>query len=421
MAFMSSPALRRRADEARLRASVAVARGVGLASKAAGRGSGVSIRGKVIERLAPSALHQLLNGRRSLLVTGTNGKTTTTHFLTAAMGGPERVVTNADGANLRYGIVSALATAPRERCAVLETDERVVAPVLHEGSTDVLVILNLSRDQMDRHHELPSMAKSWIAALEELGDDAPLVVATVDDPLVVWAAQAAPRQIWVDANSTWSEDAALCPRCGAVLERGPKRWSCTGCALERPRPDWTIEDQVAIGPDGQRYPLQLQVPGAHNVGNAVCALAAAASQGVDPAVAARRLESVTTPAGRYATVSFGDERSRLLLAKNPAGWATSLPLAQAPTIVLAVDSQYADGRDVSWLYDVDFEALAARDARIIATGYRWADLSTRLSYAGVQHRAEPDLARAVRGNTGEVDIVATYTAFQILRKLGGLA
>ena len=130
------------------------------------------------------------------------------------------------------------------------------------------------------------------------------------------------------------------------------------------------------------------------------------------------MRTVTSPAGRYATTTFGNTTVRLLLAKNPAGWAGSLPLATSQTVVLAIDSAAADGRDVSWLWDVNYEQLAGR--HVIATGPRAQDLSVRLLYAGVDHSVVPDLAEAMAGHDAPVDVIATYTPFQRLRKLGGL-
>ena len=405
---------------ARLAVAIGAGRAASAASRLARRGAGVSIRGRVIQTLAPDALGQLLAGKTSLLVTGTNGKTTTTHFLTAALS--ERVVvTNADGANLQYGIISALSTRPRAEMAVLETDERAVAEVLSKGTTAVLTILNLSRDQLDRNHEITSLAKAWIKALEELGAEGPVVVASNEDPLVVWAASAGRKVIWIDTDAAWTQDGALCPACGAVLERpADAGWRCPGCGLAKPEPSYRVQGATIVGPQGQRWTPQLRVPGSFNIGNAACALAAAVVVGADPDDAISRMDTVEAPAGRFGEVSFDGERSRLLLAKNPAGWATVLPLATAPTVVLAIDSQFADGRDVSWLWDVDFESLAERDSTVIVTGFRAWDMAVRLTYAGVPYRVVPEVTDAVRGHQGRVDVVTTYTPFQVLRKLGGL-
>jgi UDP-N-acetylmuramyl tripeptide synthase len=128
------------------------------------------------------------------------------------------------------------------------------------------------------------------------------------------------------------------------------------------------------------------------------------------------MRTVTSPAGRFATARVGNTTARLLLAKNPAGWAEALPLAQTQTVILAIDSAAADGRDVSWLWDVDYERLVGRS--VIATGRRAQDLAVRLRYAGVDYRCVPDLAAALADHPEPVDVIATYTPFQRLRRMG---
>ncbi|WP_328823933.1 Mur ligase family protein [Microlunatus kandeliicorticis] len=373
------------------------------------------------------------------MVSGTNGKTTTTHLLAAAVreqlratGVPEdRLVHNADGANLHHGIASALSERPRATTAVLETDERVVADLIRLGRPEVLVLLNFSRDQLDRHHEITALGRSWRIALERAGADGPVVVANADEPLIVWAAQTAHRVVYVDTATQWTQDASLCPACGAMLLREQPDhvggrggwWRCSSCDLAQPTASWRVVEDTVVGPDGRVWRPELQLPGAFNVSNAACALAGADVFGVDPEIAVRGMRTVTAPAGRFGTARFGDVTARLLLAKNPAGWAEALPLARTGTVVLAIDSAAADGRDVSWLWDVEYEQLAGRT--VVATGPRAQDLAVRLTYAGVEHRCVPDLAEALAAagagdQDAPVDVIATYTPFQRLRKMGGL-
>lgn len=412
-----------------LRLSVAIGAGrlAARASQAMGRGSGASIRGQVMLRIDPHAFGALLHGRRIAAVSGTNGKTTTTHLLTAAVRAslpdePDRVVTNADGANLLGGVASALSESPQSDIAILETDERIVKEVIRQGRPEVLVLLNFSRDQLDRHHEIKALARSWREALIEAGHAGPHVVANACDPLVVWAAAAAHSTTYVDTGSGWSQDAALCPECGATLIHdelaGREHWSCPGCWMTQPEATFVVTgDDVVAGP--VTHHLDLQVPGRFNRSNAACALAAAIQLGVDPATALAGMHTVTSPAGRYGIGTFGTTKARLLLAKNPAGWAESLPLAVSDPLVLAIDSAAADGRDVSWLWDVDYEQLCGR--HVVCTGPRAQDLAVRLSYAGVEHSVEQDLDKALRDRDRDLDCIATYTPFQRLRTLGGLA
>lgn len=426
----ADPAPRRTpVQQARLFAGILAGEAAALASRLAGRGSGASIRGQILTRVDPLALAKLLPGRRIAMVSGTNGKTTTTHLLAAAVRqglGPraDRLVTNADGANLHYGIASALSRAPRADLAVLETDERVVADVVRLGHPEVLVLLNFSRDQLDRHHEIKSLGTAWLRSLEAAGADGPVVVANATEPLIVWAARGAKEVVWVDTQNVWHADSVLCPVCGSTIvtetdAAGAERWDCTGCELTQPVATWRVVDGRIIDPDGISHDPQLQVPGAFNVSNAACALAAAAVMGVPVETALTGMRQVTSPAGRFATTTISGTTARLLLAKNPAGWAEALPIMATDTVVLAIDSVAADGKDVSWLWDVDFEQLAGRT--VVASGPRAYDLAIRLKYAEVEHRVEPDLGRALAGHDQPVDVIATYTPFQKLRKMGGLA
>ena len=426
---------RRLSPSSRLRLATAVGAGrlAATVSRLTGKGSGASIRGQVITRIDPDAFAKLLAGRRIAAVSGTNGKTTTSHLLTAAVRAAlepresKRVVTNADGANLHYGIASALSQSPGADIAILETDERVVADMVRLGRPEVLVLLNFSRDQLDRNHEIKKLARSWRDALEQSGADGPVVVANAEEPLVVWAAQTARTVVWVDTASTWQEDATMCPACGAILIRrnpdpstgDPGDWDCPGCELTEPPASIRVENGQIIDQRGIAHDPQLQVPGGFNVGNAACALAAAQVLGVTTEVALAGMRTVTSPAGRFATTTFGGTTARLLLAKNPAGWHEALPLLETDTVLLAIDAVAADGRDLSWMWDVDYEQLAGRD--VIATGPRAQDLAVRLAYAEVPCRVIPDLAEALADHPQRVDVLSTYTPFQKLRKLGGLA
>ena len=411
-----------------LGAAVLAGNGAAFASKVAGKGSGASIRGKVMLGIDRRALEKLLADRRVAVVTGTNGKTTTTHLLTAAMrasmADPDEVATNADGANLAHGIASAVATRPHASIAVLETDERVVPTVLDAGAPEVMVLLNLSRDQLDRNHEITSLVRGWRQALAKAGDLGPVVVANACDPLIVWSAQPARRIIWVDTRDPWTQDATLCPACGQVLRREDGRWFCPAGDLEQPEADYVLEGDVVVDPLGKRWTLDLQVPGRFNLANAACAFAAARVLGVPADQAIAGMHTVQAPSGRYAVGTFNGTQGRLLLAKNPAGWSESIPLATTNPVILAMNAAAADGRDMSWLWDVEFEQLS--DQHVICTGPRAQDLAVRLDYGGVEHTVTPDLMEAFADPRlaqveGPIDVLSTYTPFQKLRKLGGLA
>lgn len=420
-------------DRVRLGIGVALGDSAAWVSRRLGKGSGASIRGQVLTRVQPKAFQLLVAGRRIASVTGTNGKTTSTHLLAAAVrehlgADAARLVTNADGANLHYGIASALAKAPKADVAILETDERVVADMIAHGRPEVLVLLNFSRDQLDRNHEIKFLGRAWRQALEKAGADGPVVIANSDDPLVTWAAGAARRVVWVDTATTWMADAALCPACGSLLTRdnpGPDaptgRWDCPGCELTEPEADYVVLGQGVQLPDGRVVELKLNVPGKFNVSNAAMALAAASEMGVPTEAALTGFKTVRSPAGRFSIATIDGNQFRLVLSKNPAGWAESLPLLETSTVVLAIDSVAADGKDVSWLWDVEFEQL--RGKKVICTGPRAFDLAVRLAYAEVDHEISTDLVDALRLASvapQPVDLIATYTPFQKLLKMAGL-
>jgi UDP-N-acetylmuramyl tripeptide synthase len=182
--------------------------------------------------------------------------------------------------------------------------------------------------------------------------------------------------------------------------------------------EWRVGDGLITTPTGRQLRPQLRVPGSFNLANATCALAAADALAVPVDVAIEAMEQVSAPAGRFAEARFGATMARLMLAKNPAGWAEMLALAGDQPLVLAIDSALADGEDVSWLWDVDFEQLAGR--RVICSGRRAQDLAVRLSYANVDHDIVPELIPAITAHTGAVDVMSTYTPFQDLLLKAGL-
>ncbi len=406
----------------RVRYQVAGRAGAGVAvlSRRLGLGEGGIIGGRVTLAIDPDALRRLAAGRRIALVSGTNGKTTTSHLLAALLGTEGPVAHNATGANMPDGAVAALTAAAGAHRAVLEVDELHMAAVAAAVDPAVIVLLNLSRDQLDRGSEVRGVAAALSGAL--IRHPRTLVVANADDPMVVWAASGAARTVWVGAGSSWSGDTVGCPRCGEVLDVAGERWRCR-CGLARPQPQWQVDhDAGTVVPcGGPPIPVPLRLPGRFNLGNAAFALAAAAAMGIDPAAAAGAVATLDSIEGRYGTVRHRGHELRLLLAKNPAGWAETLALLEpAAARLLIVNAREADGRDTSWLWDVPFEQLATSGAGVVAAGEKAADLGLRLSYAGVDHATIPDPVEALtRLPPGKVDVVANYTAFRTLARLLG--
>ncbi|HEV7688685.1 MAG TPA: MurT ligase domain-containing protein [Acidimicrobiia bacterium] len=403
---------------ASVKALKGVVTGIATMSRLTGRGGGAVIGGRVALTIDKGALGKLAAGRSLFLVSGTNGKTTTTALLAAALGTAGPVVTNMTGANLKTGLVSALARDLESRVAVLEVDEAALVQVLAETTATVVVLLNLSRDQLDRYGEVRLAAQKWRTSLGARPEVH--VVANCDDPLVVWAAQAAGTVTWVSTGQQWRIDATSCPNCGGRISWAGEMWSCS-CGLARPEPEIggavgnenSIGDGETVEVGGRSFPVRLQLPGRCNASNAAMAVAAARVAGVDPEDALAAMVGIANVAGRYRQVNLGSTSARLLLAKNPAGWNETLDFLAAPPagVVVAVNARGPDGYDTSWLWDVDFERLEGRP--VVAAGERALDVAVRLRYAGVPHDVCADpLVAARRLPPGKVELVANYTAFQ---------
>jgi UDP-N-acetylmuramyl tripeptide synthase len=399
-----------------LRAKVAssVSRTAAALSRAAGRGDGSVIGGWIGLKIDPDLLAHLAAGRAIALVSGTNGKTTTTRLAAAAVGVLGPVATNSFGANMPTGHTSALARAGATPYAVLEVDEHYLAQVLAATHPHVVALLNLSRDQLDRAKEVAMMAQLWRDALAAHPDVH--VVANADDPMVVYAASAvaADRTTWFSAGQRWRDDSWVCPQCGAHIEREGDGWRCMGCSLCRPDPQWTATEDAVIDPTGERHEVKLQLPGRVNLGNAATALAVAALFGVRPTDAAHRLSDVTSVAGRYAQVVRHGRNIRLLLAKNPASWLEAFDMADDAPTLLSINARDPDGLDTSWLFDVDFAPLRGR--QVLITGDRAYDLAVRLEVNEVPFQHVRTFAEAVRtAPPGRLEVIANYTAFQDIR------
>ncbi len=395
----------------RLRVARAAGRATAALSRRTGRGSGGVVGGRVILRLAPEAVRAMAASRDVLTVSGTNGKTTTTALLAAAMRADRPTDTNADGANTPPGLATTLSSGDAGT-AVLEVDEGWLPWTIQQTAPSTVVLLNLSRDQLSRHHEVGKVATAWHSGVA----DVPVVVANADDPDIVWAASAAHTQVWVGAGLRWKDDSVVCPRCGGSCKHDEEHWACMSCELARPKPDWWLEGDDLVCASG-RWPLRLPLPGHVNRANAALAAAAAASRGVDPAAAVEAFRSVSTVAGRYSVVDYHGRHTRLMLAKNPASWVEALDMVDGRDVplVLTFNSEGVDGRDPSWLYDVAFDRLAGR--RIVVTGRRATDLRVRLLLDDVTSDGAPTLTAALDAlPAGEVDVVGNYTAFQEARK-----
>ncbi len=404
----------------RARLATTIGGAAGRVSQLTGRGDGSVIGGVLGLRVEPDLLRLLSADRQIVLVSATNGKTTTTRLITAALGAlGQEVASNAFGANMAAGLASALGRAPNAPFGVLEVDERHLPDVIAATRPKVVALLNLSRDQMDRAAEIWLVARRWREALAAAGCR---VVANADDPLIVWAAAAARQVTWVAAGQRWHEDSWCCPQCGSHLRRDELGWRCGECGFARPPARWVLDGDRVIGADGRVAELTLALPGRANRANAVVALAVGDFFGADMDQMLPRLRTVRSVAGRYTRLERHGRQLRLLLAKNPAGWLEAfdvLDAAPAP-VLLSVNAQGPDGRDTSWLWDVDYRALRGRP--VLVGGQRRIDLAVRLEADEVPFVLVNGIDDAVsKVEAGALDVIANYTAFQQIRATLGRA
>ncbi|NEW53906.1 DUF1727 domain-containing protein [Nocardia cyriacigeorgica] len=385
------------------------------ASQKAGRGKGSMIGGLIALKIDPTIMDQLGRGRRTVLVTGTNGKSTTTRMTTAALSTLGDVATQVDGANMDAGIVAALSVNRTAALAAIEVDELHLPHVTDSLNPAAVVLLNLSRDQLDRVGEINMIERKLRAGLARHPDT--IVIANCDDVLITSIAYDHPNVVWVSAGSGWAMDATSCPRSGEPIVWEGEHWRSTGADFQRPQPDWWLDGEKLRGPDEFTAELRLALPGRANRGNAAQAVAAAVSLGADATQATAAAGTVREIAGRYRTVQVGEHSARLLLAKNPAGWQEALSMIDhdAAGLVIAVNGQVPDGEDLSWLWDVRFEHFEG--VQVVAAGERATDLAVRLTYAGVEHTTIADPLRAIAScPAGRVEVLANYTAFRDLNR-----
>ena len=435
-------------------AGVAAARAAGGLSRLARTGGGTTVPGKVLTFLAPGAVERLAARlpRGSALVSATNGKTTTTAMVAEILEGRVRLAHNSSGANLISGVASTLLSAHEAELGLFEVDEAALPDVARRVRPRALCLGNLFRDQLDRYGELELVAERWRRAVADLDEGTALVV-NGDDPQVgdlgrdragsiVFGLddprRAAP-ELQHAADSKW------CLRCGTPYDYSAAYvghlgdYHCPACGHARPALDLAARSIELHGLEGVSFdlvddegslPVRLSLPGLYNVYNALAAAALARELGASHAEIKTGLERFTAAFGRFERLQIGERTMLMLLVKNPAGAnevVRTLVAGGAPRLaVIALNDEIADGRDVSWIWDVDFEPLLERLERVVVTGQRAAELALRCKYAGFDEGAievEPDLARALdRGleqtpSGGELFVIPTYTAMLGLRRI----
>jgi lipid II isoglutaminyl synthase (glutamine-hydrolysing) len=441
---------------------LALARATGALSRRSGRGGGTTLPGRLLLRLAPDAISRLGSELRggSVIVSATNGKTTTAGMLAAALRAAGRVpVHNRAGSNMTWGVATALLEQRGEE-GLFEVDEAWLPRIATELEPRLIVLGNLFRDQLDRYGELEHLADEWAQVVAgragrtgfALNADDPLIADLGRDgdlarrPGVTYFGIDDPSQALPELQHAF--DAKHCRRCGAPYryERAfvghLGHYSCPNCGADRPAPDVTatrIElegmrgSRVAVRvPEGE-VELRLPLPGLYNVYNALAALTAALRLGVSPEQAAGALGEMEAVFGRVETIDVDGTWVSILLIKNPAGANEVLRtlLLEAGGddgdglhVWVALNDRIADGRDVSWIWDADFELLAGRVRRVVCAGTRAAEMAVRLKYAGlppeaieVEEAIDRSLDRAVAEADGQLFALPTYTALLELRTL----
>ena len=402
----------------KLRIVICIANFFGVLSRLAKRGSGVMVTGRVILKLQPNAVSLLSRKRKVILVSGTNGKTTTTSLIFTALSVKNKVVSNYTGANLFAGLAAALSQNLSAPMAVLEVDEMVLPWAIRQSEPEMVVLLNLGRDQLDRLSEVRFVAQKWKDALATLPKRC-LILADADDPFVVWAARDWSNVLWFSAGGHGHIDASTCPACGAVLLWSPDgaNYSCR-CGFARPDAHWMLGGDELSGPNHQSVKVISGIPGQAALANAARAIVAASYFDVDPQDSAMAISSVKSVDGRFSKVRIGRTDFRLMLSKNPASWRETLTTsALGPKqVLLVVNANTQDGKDTSWLWDVDFTPLKER--YVVVTGQRRLDVSARLTVSEIPHHlVQDENAAATLLGEGEADLIASYTAFHRLAKL----
>ncbi|MEI7759232.1 MAG: MurT ligase domain-containing protein [Thermoleophilia bacterium] len=438
----------------RLRVEASAARLVGRVSRAAGRGGGTTLPGKLLWKIDPTAIDALASRLPSgvALISATNGKTTTSAMLAGILGSRYRLAWNNSGANLASGIASALLSAPAADLGLLEVDEFALPEVMRRVRPRVVALGNLFRDQLDRYGELEHIADRWRASLVTLSPTSTVVV-NADDPLVADLAdgRACTLRYGVDDPSIarpglqHAADSKYCVRCGSPYTYAAAYighlgdYRCPACGHARPALDIAARSINLHALDATDFDLvtpagtarvRLPLPGLYNVYNALAATATALAldSSLDEIVAG--LTTFSAAFGRFERITAGDRQILMLLIKNPAGANEAVRTLEEggvpATLLVALNDRIADGRDVSWIWDVDFEPLLTRAGRIVVSGERAAELALRFTYGGFDpSRLEmiPDLREALdRGLAltpvgGELGILPTYTAMLDLRAI----
>ena len=365
----------------------------GRLSIALGRGRGETLSGRVILALDSTAISKLSSGRDIVLVSGTNGKTTSTKNLATILCdfAGEGISTSESGANMPAGIASLLAQSPRNRLAVIECDEMYLPEIYRKLSPKVVVLLNLSRDQLHRTGEVRKVAALWHETFTK--DDVTIVIDR-DDPFLEYAVANAGHVIRVSFSGRRHPDAATCPSCAAILDWSTGDYSCP-CGLGTQLPDVRADQRL----DGPRRNTVLVIEAARLMGAEI--------------LAAQAQDLISKSPDRINNFLVSGKKVPTHLAKNPESWRQALGDVNADQVVLSVNARGIDGRDTSWLWDIDYSKLLGK--KVVCTGERRLDIAYRLSVQGIDTSVASSFAQAVESFSDQpIQAIVSYTAFQDL-------
>ena len=430
----------------------AIARSVGRAARAVGRG-GTSLPGKLMLRMDAGAITRLAATlpRGSVVISATNGKTTTAALAASILEAAGiATVHNVAGANMAGGVASALLDRRAgAQLGLFEVDEFWLDAVTAALAPRAIALGNLFRDQLDRYGELETIGERWTALIAARPT---ALVLNADDPLIADLGREHADTLYFGIEDpavasasglAHASDSTRCRSCGAAYAYAHVYiahlgvYACPGCGRERPQPTVSAHDVKLDGLRGASFELRtplgdagvrIALPGLYNVYNALTAAALAVALEIAPAMIAAGLAATSAVFGRGERVRIGDRELAILLIKNPAGANEVLRLLGAQDgshdVLGILNDKIADGRDVSWIWDADFESLAPRIRRATCAGTRAAELALRLKYAGVpveRISVTPELATALAGALehadGELYALPTYTAMLALREL----
>jgi lipid II isoglutaminyl synthase (glutamine-hydrolysing) len=424
-------------------------------SRRVGRSGGTTAPGRLLLKASPRALARMSSQLEagSVLVSATNGKTTTAAMIAAALSRKGRpLVHNRAGSNMSWGVATALLDAGRERgqLGLFEVDEAWLPAVAADVEPRLLLLSNLFRDQLDRYGELELLADRWAQLVGDLDGQARFVL-NADDPLVadLGRERSGVTYFGVEDDSQalpgmqHAADSKHCRNCGHAYEYEAiylghlGRYRCPNCGRTRPAPQVAATDVQLEGMRGSQFTLRtpegelrvrLPLPGLYNVYNAVAAAATVLELGVPLATLGEALEDFGGAFGRVETIPIDGRQLSILLIKNPAGAnevLRTLTLEDGDLdLWIALNDNIADGRDISWIWDADFEVLAGRVRRVTCSGTRAEEMALRLKYAGIEAEldVERDLADSLDGAVSKagserVYALPTYTALLALRDL----